>query len=172
MRNCSYNQRDFGLEDVKRTLRNIYAGNFARSFSHRKYVVSRGVTMHAQGDSSAVQRFNCSGYGHYRNDCPQHSEAKKRGPNRETPQWKNSRGGGSNGGRGGRGGSADGRGRGGGLNDALSTTPPATATKSVSSRRSTATPAAPISPTFTALTSHSPHQSESPVNITGRIYPR
>ena len=31
VRNCSYNQRDFGLEDVKWTLRKIYAENLARS---------------------------------------------------------------------------------------------------------------------------------------------
>ena len=41
------------------------------------------------------------------------------------------------------------------LNGAPSQTPPATATKSVSSRRSTATRAAPTAPTCTALISRS-----------------
>ena len=115
VRNCSYNQRDFGLENVKRTLRNIYADNLARSSSTGKSVVGRGVAMQAQGDSRGVQCFNCSEYGHYRNECPQACDAKKRGPNRGKPHWKkNSRGRGSNGGRGGRGGGAGGRGHGGG----------------------------------------------------------
>ena len=60
----------------------------------------RGVAMHAQGDSSGVQCFNCSEYGHYRKECPQNCDAKKRGPNRGKPHWKNSRGGGSSGKRG------------------------------------------------------------------------
>ena len=115
VRNCSYNQRNFGLENVKRTLRNIYADNVARSSSHGKSVVGRGVAMPAQGDISGVQCFNCSEYGHYRKECPQNCDAKKLGPNRGKPHWKkNSRGGGSSGGRGGRGGGAGGRGRGGG----------------------------------------------------------
>ena len=71
--------------------------------------------MHAQGDSSGVQCFNYSEYGHYRKECPQNCDAKKRGHHRGKPHWtKNSRGVGSNGGRWGRGGGAGGRRRGGG----------------------------------------------------------
>ena len=93
MRHCSYNQRDFGLEDVKRTLRNIYADNLARFSSHGKSVVGRGVAMHAQGDSSGVKCFNCSEYRHCRKESPQNCDAKKRGPNRgkpkeEQPRWR------------------------------------------------------------------------------------
>ena len=116
VRNCSYNERDFGLEDVKQTLQNMYADNLARSSSHGKSVVGRGVAMYAQGASRGVQCFNCSEYGHYRKECQRTCDAKKRGPNRGKSHWKkNSNGGGSNGGRGGRGGRAGGRGRGGGV---------------------------------------------------------
>ena len=45
VRSCSYNQREVGLEDVKRTLRNIYADNLARSSSRGKLIViSRGLS--------------------------------------------------------------------------------------------------------------------------------
>lgn len=58
VRNCSYNQRDFGKENVKRTLRNIYAGNLARTSSRGKSGVGHGFAMHAQGDASGVECFN------------------------------------------------------------------------------------------------------------------
>ena len=75
----------------------------------------RGVAMHAQGDSSGVQCFNCSEYGHYRNECPESNDVKKRRNNRRKPHWKkNGRGGGSDGEREGRDGGAAGRGHGGG----------------------------------------------------------
>ena len=71
--------------------------------------------MHAQGDSSGVQCFNCSEYGHYRNECPESNDVKKRRNNRRKPHWKkNGRGGGSDGEREGRDGGAAGRGHGGG----------------------------------------------------------
>ena len=93
MRNRSYNQGEFGLEDVKWTLRNTYADNLARSSSHGKSVVGRGVAMHAQGDSSRVPCFNCSECGYCRKECPQTCDAKKRGLNRGKPhRKKNNRG--------------------------------------------------------------------------------
>lgn len=67
---CSYNQRDFGLDDVEWKLRNIYADNLARTSSRGKPVVGRGVAMHAQGESSGVRCFTCSEYGQYSNKCP------------------------------------------------------------------------------------------------------
>lgn len=88
MRNCIYNQRDSGLEDVKRTLWNIYADNLAPSSSHGKSVVGHGVAMHAQGDFSRAQCFICSGYGHYRSDCSRCNDKKKRGHNGGKPHMK------------------------------------------------------------------------------------
>lgn len=65
--NYSYIQRDFGLENVKRTLRNLYADKLARSSSSGNSVVGRGIAIYAQGDSRGVQRFNSSTYGYDRN---------------------------------------------------------------------------------------------------------
>ena len=76
--------------------------------------MGHGIALHAKGDSSGVQCFICSEYNHYSNQCRRTCDATKRAPNRGTPHWKNSRGRGSNGGRGGCGGSAAGRGHGGG----------------------------------------------------------
>lgn len=81
VRDRSYNQRNFGLEDAKRILRNIYADNLIRTDSRGKSVVGRGVAMHAQGDSSRVQRLNCSEHGHYKNECLPNNDSKKRGDN-------------------------------------------------------------------------------------------
>ena len=48
VRSFSYNQRDFSLlEDVKRTLRNIYVDTVPRYSSRGKFVVGGGVTMRA-----------------------------------------------------------------------------------------------------------------------------
>ena len=105
--NCSYNQRDFRLEDVKRTLRNGYADNVARSSSRGKPTVGRGVVMHAQGDSGGVTCFNCSEYGRYRNECPQNNDETKRSGGKAYGR-KSGRGEGRNGKRRGCGGSAAG----------------------------------------------------------------
>lgn len=56
----SYKQRDVGLDDVKRTPRNVRVDNMVHTSSSRKSVVGRGVAMHAQGDSNGVRCFNCS----------------------------------------------------------------------------------------------------------------
>lgn len=88
VRNCNYNQRGFGLEDIKRTLQNIYGDNLARTSSNGNSGGSRGVAVHAQGDSSGVKYFDCSEYGHYSNECPQNSGSKKRRHNRGNPLWK------------------------------------------------------------------------------------
>lgn len=170
VRNCSYNQREFGLEDVKRTMRNIYADKLARSSSQGKSIAGRGVAMHAQGDSSGVQCFNCSEYGHYRNDCPQNNDKKKRGHNgRKKNTGGGGNGGGHNGGRGGRGGggagrgggSGAGRGRGGGAKwCSLHNTTSHSDQECLKQKSNGNTGSANFANIY------SPHQSESPVNTT------
>lgn len=125
VRNYSYNQCDFGLENVKRTLRNLCTDKLARSSSRGHSVVGRGIAMYAHGDSSGVRRFNSSTYGHCRNKFPQDNDTKKRGHGggnfngrttveveATTVEERHEGSGGNNGGRGGRGGSTAGRGRG------------------------------------------------------------
>ena len=91
--------------------------------------MARGVAMHAHGDCSGVQCFNCGKCSHYKIDCPWNSDKNNRGHSGGKPHWKKN---------GGRGATTVEEGvaaavklavdAGGGQNGAPSTTPPITAT--------------------------------------------
>ena len=69
VRQTSFRERDFGLKEIKSTMRIMFIDSLSRSSTKR--IAGRGVAMHAASGESGVQRFNCQQRGHHRRDCPQ-----------------------------------------------------------------------------------------------------
>ncbi|CAN0290502.1 unnamed protein product, partial [Scytosiphon promiscuus] len=69
VRNTSFRDREFTLEDIMSTMRNMYADLLSRP-SSTPSVAGRGVAMHVQGDISGITCHICKEQGHYQKDCP------------------------------------------------------------------------------------------------------
>ncbi|CAM9675499.1 unnamed protein product, partial [Sphacelaria rigidula] len=70
VRQTSFRDRNYGLEEIKSTMRNMFIDNLSRVPT--KFVVGRGVNVQAgHGDLSSIQCINCAKYGHRRNTCPE-----------------------------------------------------------------------------------------------------
>ena len=69
VRQTSFRERDFGLKEIKSTMRNMFINSLSRSFTKR--IAGRGVAMYAASGDSGVQCFNYQQRGHRRRDCPQ-----------------------------------------------------------------------------------------------------
>ena len=57
VRQTSFRERDFGLKEIKSTMRNIFIDSLSRSSTKR--IAGRGVAMHAGSGDIGVQCFNC-----------------------------------------------------------------------------------------------------------------
>ncbi|CAN0372110.1 unnamed protein product, partial [Scytosiphon promiscuus] len=68
VRNTSFIDREFGLEEINSTMRNMYADLLSRR-SSTSSIAGRGVAMQAQGDLSGVQCYICRKFGHRKEDC-------------------------------------------------------------------------------------------------------
>ena len=88
-RKTSFKDREFGLEDIKFTMRNMYADLLSRS-SITPSIAGRVVAMQAQEDLSGVQCYTCSKFGRRTADCPKYdsnynkTKRKKDHPKQET----------------------------------------------------------------------------------------
>ena len=69
VRNTSFRDRQFGLEDIKFTMRNLYADLLSRS-SNTPSIAGRGVAMQAQDDLHGVKCYICRKFGHRTEHCP------------------------------------------------------------------------------------------------------
>ena len=68
VRNTSFRDRDFGLEDIKSTMRNMYAYLLSRP-SSTPSISGRGVAMQAHNNLSRVKCYICREFGHRMEDC-------------------------------------------------------------------------------------------------------
>ncbi|CAN0535206.1 unnamed protein product, partial [Ectocarpus sp. 12 AP-2014] len=75
VRQTSFRVRDFGLEEIKTTLKNMYIDRLSRTST--KSVAGRGVAMPASNGDSTIKCFNCRQQGHRRRDCPELSRHKQ-----------------------------------------------------------------------------------------------
>ncbi|CAM9967233.1 unnamed protein product, partial [Ectocarpus sp. 12 AP-2014] len=78
--------RDFGLEDIKTTMKYMYNDSLSRTLTNS--VAGRGVAMPAYGDST-IKCFSCRQHGHRRRDCPElprHKQHQHKGPQKK--HWK------------------------------------------------------------------------------------
>lgn len=83
VRKTSFRERDFGLDDIKSTMTNMFIDSLSRSST--KSVAGRGVAMQVTSDSSGIKCFNGRKDGHLRSGCPE--------PQRPKPQQQQQKGG-------------------------------------------------------------------------------
>ncbi|CAN0354986.1 unnamed protein product, partial [Ectocarpus sp. 4 AP-2014] len=69
VRQTSFRVRDFGLEEIKTTMKNMYIDRLSRTST--KSVAGRGVAMPASNEESTIKCFNCRQHGHRLRDCPE-----------------------------------------------------------------------------------------------------
>ena len=71
IRQTHFERQNFNLEDIRRMMSKIYAGNLARSHSDSSTgIVGRGVAMQATGRNlSKINCYYCNKFGHHKNDC-------------------------------------------------------------------------------------------------------
>ena len=69
VRQTSFRVRDFGLKEIKTTMRNMYIDSLSRPST--KPIAGRGVAMQASNGDSNIKCFNCKQIGHRRRDCPE-----------------------------------------------------------------------------------------------------
>ena len=88
VRQTRFGERDFGLKEIKSTMRNIFIDSLSRSSTKR--IAGRGVAMHAASGDSGIQCFNCQQHGYRRRDCPQplRPKPKQQQQNHKKKQWK------------------------------------------------------------------------------------
>ncbi|CAN0602669.1 unnamed protein product, partial [Ectocarpus sp. 12 AP-2014] len=66
VRQTSFRVRDFGLEEIKTTMKNMYIDSLSRTSTSS--VAGRGVAMQASNGDSTIKCFNCRQQGHRRRD--------------------------------------------------------------------------------------------------------
>ena len=69
VRQTNFHERDFGLREIKSTMRNMFIESLPRSSTKR--IAGKGVGMLTTSGDRGVQCFICQQRGHRRRDCPQ-----------------------------------------------------------------------------------------------------
>ena len=85
-RNTSFRDREFGVEDIKSTMRNMYAGPRSRSSSIPS-IAGRGVAMPAQDGLHDVKCYICRQFGHRKEHCPKYNLKCKKTRKEECYKW-------------------------------------------------------------------------------------
>ena len=88
VRQTSFRERDFGLKEIKSTMRNIIIDSLPRSSTKR--IAGRGVSMHAASGDGGVHCVNCQQRGHRRRDCsqPLRPKPKQQQQKHKKKHWK------------------------------------------------------------------------------------
>ena len=86
VRNTSIKDREFGLEDIKSTMRNIYADLLSRS-SPTPSIAGRGVAMQAHHDLHSATCYLCRKFRHRKEDIPKFDPDYKKTRKEGSSKW-------------------------------------------------------------------------------------
>ena len=81
-----FRDREFGLENIKSSMRNMYVDLLSRSPSTPS-IAERGVAMQAQDDLSGVKCYICRRFGHRKADCPKYKPCYKKTRKGGSSKW-------------------------------------------------------------------------------------